>query len=40
MEEITREINTMKMDVVGLTETKRREQEVKQWETTYTFSAG
>jgi hypothetical protein len=29
MEEIMREVSTIKMDVVVLTETKRREQEVK-----------
>jgi len=37
MEEIIREINIMKMDVVVLTETKRRKQEAKHWEITYTF---
>jgi hypothetical protein len=41
MEEITREINIMKRDVVVLTETKKkREQEVKHWEMIYTFSVG
>ena len=58
MEEIIREVNTMEMDVVVLTEikkkgkgsetlgnyivlteTKKREQEAKRWEITYTFIA-
>jgi hypothetical protein len=38
MEEIIREINVMKMDVVVLTETKRRAQEAKHWETIHKFS--
>jgi len=38
MVEIIREINIVKMDVIVLTETKRREREVKHWEITYTFS--
>jgi len=37
MEEIIREINTMNMDVVVLTETKRRKQEAKHWEIIYTI---
>jgi hypothetical protein len=40
MEEIIREISIMQMDVVVLTETKRREQEVRQREIIYSFSAG
>ena len=40
MEEIIKEINIMKMDVVILIATKRREREVKHWEIVYTFSAG
>jgi exonuclease III len=39
VEEIIREVSTMKMDVVDLTETKRRKQEVKCWEIIYTFLA-
>ena len=46
MEEILKEINIMKMDVVVLTKQnkkhtqKKQKQEVKNWEITYTFSAG
>jgi hypothetical protein len=40
MEEIIKEINIMKMDMVVLTEMKRRELQVKHWEITYTFSVG
>jgi hypothetical protein len=32
MEEVIREINIMEMDVIVLTETERREQEMKHWE--------
>jgi hypothetical protein len=39
MEEIIREINLMNMDVIVLTETKRKEQEMKHWEIIYTFTA-
>jgi len=39
MDEIIRDISTMKTDVVVLTETKRREQKVNYWEITYTFLA-
>ena len=41
MEEIVREIDIMKMDVVVLTETKKkREQDVKLGKIIYTFLAG
>jgi len=40
MEYIIREIYIMKMDVVVLTETKRREQEVKHWKLYIPFQRG
>ena len=47
MEEIIREINIKKIDVVVLTEAKKKkkrkekgEEGVKDWEIIYTFSAG
>jgi exonuclease III len=40
IEEIIREINIMKMDVVVLTETKKKEQEMKHWKIMNLFSGG
>jgi exonuclease III len=40
VEEIIREIDITKIDVVVLTETKRRKQEVKHRKTVYTILAG